>query len=63
MVQDSDHIITINSQGKRMRGTCSHPLIPGLDADFCNVCRIWWIDQQMTERLLNRRKNRVVHED
>jgi hypothetical protein len=40
----------INEAGKRISGGCCDGfrkglnVIPGLDADFCKTCRIWWFD-------------------
>jgi len=38
-------------------GRCTHlGQIPGLDADFCSVCRVWWVDDVMRQTMLDRRK-------
>ncbi len=55
-VMTAEHVIYINSSGTKVRQICEHKLIPGLDASFCSTCRIWWIDQQVTDQLLNRRR-------
>lgn len=48
----SEEIIAVNAVGALINQPCSHRKIPGLDADFCSTCRIWWVDQQMRDRLL-----------
>jgi hypothetical protein len=59
---DTKSIVRFNLQQKEIRKPCSHVLnddrcvIPGLDADFCQVCRVYWIDENMIDRLLNKRK-------
>lgn len=45
-IQPSEEIIAINSLGQVINQPCSHAKIPGLDADFCKTCRVWWVDQQ-----------------
>lgn len=49
----------INKVGGIVGQTCQHQdrFIPGLDADFCPICRTYWVDEQMREKLLNKRKS------
>lgn len=51
-------IVSVNSSGKVIRETCKHSLIPGLDASFCKVCDIWWVDQPMRDALSPPRKGK-----
>lgn len=38
---------------------CSCPgQIPGLDAIGCAVCKVWWIDAQVRDRMVQKGKNR-----
>jgi Zn-finger nucleic acid-binding protein len=66
-IKKTKEIIRIASSGIQIKQPCAHVLnnsdlvIPGLDADFCKECRTWWIDQNMRDRLLNKR--RKVTED
>ncbi len=55
-VLTAEHVIYINAGGTQVKQLCGHKLIPGLDASFCSTCRIWWIDQKMTDQILNRRR-------
>ena len=55
-------IVRINLQRKEVCKPCSHVLnnagcvIPGLDADYCQECRIYWINAYMRDLLLNKRR-------
>lgn len=44
-------VIVIDEKGKRVGDHCSHPLVPGLDAQFCRQCRTWYSDEQMGDRV------------
>lgn len=52
----STHILHITEAGKILKPTCGHDLIPGLDASFCEECRIWWIDGYETVKFRERKK-------
>jgi len=49
-------IVSIGASRKVIREACTHALIPGLDASFCKICRIWWVDQDMRDRLTSGKK-------
>ncbi len=48
-------IAHIANTGKIATAKCDHPLIPGLDADWCPRCRTWWVNQQLRDQLLTRK--------
>ena len=62
-IEPTTSIVRFNLSQKEVRQPCSHVLssdrcvIPGLDADFCQVCRVYWVDEYMLDRLLNKRKS------
>jgi hypothetical protein len=45
----------LNNKGQVIQ-PCPHPQIPGLDASFCQACRIWWVDKQMVELVLESKR-------
>ena len=36
--------------------------IPGLDAEACLECRIWWIDEQEREEFYRRKRSGLHHQ-
>lgn len=58
MTRPQREIISIDALGNQLKKPCAHPLIPGLDASFCKVCGIWWVDQPMRDILSLRRKGK-----
>jgi hypothetical protein len=58
-IKSAKHITWKRADGNIINPKCNHPLIPGLDADFCEVCRIYWIDAQETEIFFARKRNRT----
>lgn len=48
-------INTVSIAGFSLRDTCDHVLIPGLDAQFCQTCQIYWVDLHMIEQLMRRK--------
>jgi hypothetical protein len=46
----------IGIKGNILNPTCSHKKIPGLDADFCEICRIYYVDEQETAKYQLRKK-------
>ena len=59
-------LILVNATGTLVRDRCTNVSfqIPGLDADFCKCpnCKdiasegVWWVDDQMRSRMLNRKR-------
>ena len=56
-IKPTAEIIMINSLGQQIHDGCDHAVIPGLDAHFCQTCQVWWVDQQMRDSLLSRKRN------
>lgn len=50
-------IRTVNHLGHIIYLKCEHDeMIPGLDADYCPVCNIYYINEQERERFYLRKK-------
>lgn len=43
----------VNLLGVIVLERCSHTKVPGLDADYCKECRVYYVDQQMRSALLS----------
>jgi hypothetical protein len=63
IIKPTTSIVRFNLNQKEIRQPCHHVLnsdrcvIPGLDADFCQTCRIYWVDEYRLDLLLNKRKS------
>jgi hypothetical protein len=53
-------VIAINEMGRQVRAQCNHKVIPGLDADGCPTCGVWWVNQSMRDRLVPPRKKKAA---
>jgi len=52
-----------NAVGRVVVKRCTHPLWPGLDAEYCPICQTWWADQQMRARFLPKKKPKTAKGD
>jgi Zn-finger nucleic acid-binding protein len=43
-------------EGKTIKTPCTHDKIPGLDTDFCETCRIYWVDNYEIKQFKERKK-------
>jgi hypothetical protein len=43
-------------KGNILNLTCDHKKIPGLDADFCETCRIYYVDEKEIAKYQLRKK-------
>jgi hypothetical protein len=57
----AQEIVWLSAGGSKVRDTCEHPKIPGLDADFCQVCRIWWVNAFEREKYSARKRDGINH--
>lgn len=39
-----ESVVVRNSAGRELAQPCRHPKIPGLDADYCQQCKIYWVN-------------------
>jgi hypothetical protein len=53
-------IVRVTEDGHPMAKPCQHALdqadcvLPGLDADYCTVCRVYWVDQSIQNEAADR---------
>jgi hypothetical protein len=45
-------IQVVSSTGKTLRDPCSHSKVPGLDADYCPACDIFWVNQRIRDTMV-----------
>lgn len=43
-------------EGKAIKTPCTHDKTPGLDADFCKICKIYWVDDHEIKKFKERKK-------
>lgn len=52
----SKEIAVVSKSGKIIKDKCEHILIPGLDADYCEDCNIYYIDEYERIKFQQRKK-------
>ena len=50
-------VATTTTLGIQLLKKCNHARIPGLDADFCEVCRIYFVDQKERDKFYARKRS------
>lgn len=55
-IKPSTEIMWISEHGVRLVNPCLHKKIPGLDAMFCEECRVWYVDGEERGRRYKRNK-------
>ncbi|MBP5972485.1 hypothetical protein HW132_07005 [Brasilonema sp. CT11] len=57
-------IVWKNNFGQVVNTPCTCPnRIPGLDAEGCLDCRIWWVDKEEVEKYFKRKRRQRASED
>ncbi|AFY47092.1 hypothetical protein Nos7524_1203 [Nostoc sp. PCC 7524] len=54
-------IVYKSSNGTVIKSVCNHNLIPGLDASFCIVCRVYWVNEHEIAKYYARKKQGINH--
>lgn len=57
-VKPSKEITWISEHGIVLVTPCTHRKIPGLDAMFCEECRVWYVDKEEQGRRYKRKEKK-----
>ncbi|QSJ18629.1 hypothetical protein JYQ62_07625 [Nostoc sp. UHCC 0702] len=57
----TQELVWISESGGIAKQPCEHTKIPGFDADFCEVCRIWWVNRHERDKYYARKRSGLDH--